>query len=237
MARPHRGRGGAGGGRRGGGRQRLRAGQRLTWERPPWGRAGRAGLHRGALRGRRPPRRRQAAGVAHHAGGRALPRVDAARPGPGSTPGASPVHRLGRDTSGVVLRPDPGGPGRTAAGAAGAGASGRSTGPSARATPRPTPSTSTPPSARSPTHPPARFTPPCQAVVRRGAWSGSWSVARTRRRPPSSRWRSRPDGRLPCPRGMAGSVRSSSSRAKRRARAGGRLLPDGATPALPEDDR
>ena len=121
MARPHRGRGGPGGRRRGrGGPSAPRRAAALLGA-ASLGRAGCAGLHRGAVRGRRPPRRRQAPWAAHHAGRRALPRVDAARRGPGARPGgdAHPpagARHLGRG----ALRPDPGRAVRAAAGAAGA---------------------------------------------------------------------------------------------------------------------
>ena len=121
VARPHRRRGGAGGGRRGGGGAAAPRRPAPHLGAASLGRARCAGLHRGAVRGCRPPRRRQAAWAAHHAGGglylesTLLAVVRGLRPGAfaGAPPGTGHLRR-------GALRADPGGPGRAAARAPGA---------------------------------------------------------------------------------------------------------------------
>jgi 23S rRNA pseudouridine1911/1915/1917 synthase len=83
--------------------QRLRAGQRLTWERPPWDEPDApvctAVLHEDAdLLAVAKPR-----GLPTMPGGGLYLESTLLAVVRGLDPGASPVHRLGRDTSGVVL--------------------------------------------------------------------------------------------------------------------------------------
>ena len=158
--------------------QRLRAGQRLSWERPPWDEPEApvctAVLYEDAdLLAVAKPR-----GLPTLPGRRALPRVDAPRRGPAARPRCGPGAPAGaRHLRDGPLRPDPGGRGWACRRPCGSGASARSTGRSARVTRRPTPSPSTRPSARSPTRPPGRSTRRRRAAGRRGAWSGSWNGA------------------------------------------------------------
>jgi 23S rRNA pseudouridine1911/1915/1917 synthase len=83
--------------------QRLRAGQRLTWDRPPWDEPDApvctAVLHEDAdLLAVAKPR-----GLPTMPGGGLYLESTLLAVVRGLDPGASPVHRLGRDTSGVVL--------------------------------------------------------------------------------------------------------------------------------------
>ena len=111
-----------------------------------------------------------------------------------ATPTRSRFTGWGATPPGSSSSPGPRTPGWSCSGPCGSGASGRCTGRSARAIPRATPSTSTPPSARSPTRPPERSTRPPRTAAPRAASCGSWSGGRGRRRRRSSRWRSRPAG-------------------------------------------
>ena len=149
---------------------RLRAGQRLTWERPPWDEPEApvctAVLFEDAdlLAVAKPRGLPTMPGGGLYLESTLLAVVRGARPG-----GGARCTGWGATPRAWCSSPGPRTRGPRCSGRCGSGASARSTGRSARATPRPTPSTSTPPSARSRTRPPARSTRPRRTAGRRGA--------------------------------------------------------------------